>query len=71
MPLSATEKIKIAMNRLKINNTDLAERTGWSRQNITNKFGRNNLTEKDIEKIVTALGCTADFTITLPNGFQI
>lgn len=71
MPLSATEKIRAAMRRLGITSTKLAELTGWSRQNISNKFSRDNLTEEDIAKIAEALGCKVELTITLPDGDQI
>ena len=71
MPLSATEKIRAAMRRLGITNTRLAELTGWSRQNISNKFSRDNLTEDDIMKIADALGCKVEIMITLPDGDQI
>ena len=36
----------------------LAERTGQSRQNMSNKMSRDNFTEKDILEIATALDCT-------------
>lgn len=71
MPLSATEKIRAVMRRLGITNTKLAELTGWSRQNISNKFSRDNLTEEDIAKIAEALGCKVEIMITLPDGDQI
>jgi len=71
MPMSATEKIRAAMRRLGITNTRLAELTGWSRQNISNKFSRDNLTEGDIAKIADAIGCKVEILITLPDGDQI
>ncbi len=71
MPMSATEKIRAAMRRLGITNTRLAELTGWSRQNISNKFSRDNLTEEDIAKIADAIGCKVEILITLPDGDQI
>ena len=70
MPMSATEKIRAAMRRLGITNTRLAELTGWSRQNISNKFSRDNLTEEDIAKIADAIGCKVEILITLPDGDQ-
>ncbi len=71
MPMSATEKIRAAMRRLGITNTRLAELPGWSRQNISNKFSRDNLTEEDIAKIADAIGCKVEILITLPDGDQI
>jgi transcriptional regulator with XRE-family HTH domain len=69
--MSATEKIRAAMRRLGITNTRLAELTGWSRQNISNKFSRDNQTEEDIAKIADAIGCKVEILITLPDGDQI
>lgn len=71
MTQTATEKIKTIMNRLGINSTKLSELTGWSRQNITNKFGRNNMYEKDIAKIADALGCEVEIVFTLPDGRKL
>ena len=36
----------------------LAEKTGQSRQNLSNKINRDNFTEKDLQLIATALDCT-------------
>lgn len=71
MVQTATEKIKTIMDRLGVNNTELAKRTGWSRQNITNKFGRNNMYEKDIVRIADALGCEVEIVFTLPDGRKL
>lgn len=71
MNITAKEKIRIIMNRLNINMTQLAESTEQSRQNLTNKMTRDNFTEKDIIKIASALGCTVDIVFTLPDGTQI
>lgn len=71
MVQTATEKIKTIMDRLGINNTELAKRTEWSRQNITNKFGRNNMYEKDIVRIADALGCEVEIVFTLPDGRKL
>lgn len=37
---------------------DLAEKTGQSRQNLSNKLSRDNFTEKDLLEIASALDCT-------------
>lgn len=43
---------------------ELAEKTGMSRQNLSNKMSRNNLQENDIQKFATALGCKAEIVFT-------
>lgn len=65
MPLSMSEKIKIILNRRNMTLGDLAERTGQTRQNLSNKISRDNFTEKDLRKIAEALECTyyAGFTM--------
>ena len=51
--------------------TALAQATGQSRQNLSNKMTRGNFCEADILKIAEALGCQVDIVFTLPNGEQI
>ena len=36
----------------------LAEKTGQSRQNLSNKLSRDNFTEKELYTIANALECT-------------
>lgn len=71
MNITAKEKIRIIMDRLDVNMTQLAASTEQSRQNLTNKMTRDNFTEKDIIKIADALGCKVDIVFTLPDGTQI
>ena len=40
--LTTTEKIKILLKRNGLTAGDLAERTGQTRQNLSNKFKRSN-----------------------------
>lgn len=58
MPLTIGEKIKIILNRRKMTLAELAERTGQSRQNMSNKMSRDNFSEKEIYEIAKALDCT-------------
>ncbi len=70
--LSACEKITIIRKRKNISVGDLAEQTGMSRQNLSNKMSRNNLQEDDIQKFATALGCKAEIIFTdLETGEQV
>jgi len=65
------EKLKIIMDRQHINMTKLSELTGQSRQNLSNKFSRDNFTEDDLRKLSSALGCEFDVRFTLPDGTEI
>lgn len=58
MPLSIGEKIKIILKRRNMTVAQLAELTGQSRQNLSNKMSRDNFTEKDLREISDALQCT-------------
>ncbi len=65
MPLSMSEKIKVVLGRRNMTLGDLAEKTGQTRQNLSNKMSRDNFTEKELRKIADALGCSyhAGFTL--------
>ena len=57
MPLTMGEKIKILIDRRNITITELAKRLGTSRQNLTNKFTRNNFSEQELKQIAENLDC--------------
>ena len=57
MALSMGEKIKIILNRRNMTITELAKRLGTSRQNLTNKFARDNFSESEIKEIACVLDC--------------
>ena len=57
MGLSTSEKIKVVIKRRKMTLGDLAEKTGQTRQNLSNKMTRDNFSEKEIRKIADALDC--------------
>ena len=57
MALTMGEKIKIVLNRRNITVTKLADALGTSRQNLTNKFARDNFSEKEIIEIARVLDC--------------
>ena len=65
MPLSISEKIKVIMKRRNLTMGDLAQLTGQSRQNLSNKISRDNFTEEDARKIAEALNCDFDSIFTL------
>lgn len=56
MKHSAGEQIKTLMNRKNVTMSKLANRLGTSRQNLSNKFHRDNFPEKEIARICEALG---------------
>lgn len=51
------EKIKIVMLKQKVNVKELAKRLNTSSSNITNKFKRDNFSEKELVEIAAALDC--------------
>lgn len=71
MNISVAEKIRIIMNRNNLTMGALAELTSQTRQNLSNKMSRGNFTEKDIQSMASALGCTVEITFTLPDGTKI
>lgn len=71
MGITVGEKIRIIMGRQNISMTKLAELTGQTRQNLSNKFARGNFTESDIETMANALGCSVDIRFILPDGSEV
>ena len=57
MGLSTSEKMKIILKRRGMTMGDLAEKTGQTRQNLSNKMSRDNFPEKEIKEIAAALDC--------------
>lgn len=65
MALTIGEKIRIILGRRNMTITELAEKMGTSRQNLTNKFKRDNFCEKELEQIAEKLNCTFEINIIL------
>lgn len=59
------------MIKLNVNQTQLAERSGQSQKNLSNKMQRNDFKLSEYERLVTALGCELEVTIQLPNGDRL
>ena len=57
MSLTMSEKIKVVLKRRGMTMGELAEKTGQTRQNLSNKLTRDNFQEKDLEVIAKALNC--------------
>lgn len=52
-----TKYIKRCLEIQEITSAELAERLGITRQNLWNKFRRNNMKISDMENIACVLGC--------------
>jgi hypothetical protein len=65
MALTMGEKIKVILKRRNMTLAQLAEKTGQSRQNMSNKMSRDNFTEKDLQEIAHALDCSYKATFTM------
>ena len=57
MGLSTSEKVKTILKRRGMTMGDLAEKTGQTRQNLSNKMSRDNFPEREIREIAAALDC--------------
>lgn len=66
--IDLTEKLKIAMIKLKINQTQLADRSNQRQPNIAAKMKINNFKLSDYQKLVEAMGCKLEINIILPDG---
>lgn len=68
MSMSAAEKIRILMARKDVSMGDMAEKTGQSRQNLSNKMKRGNFSEKEIVTMAEVLGCTVNIQFIGKDG---
>ncbi len=71
MSMTVAEKLAVIMKRRKMTMGELAEATGQTRQNLSNKVSRGNFTEKDIAKLAAALGCTVEIRFKTVDGEEI
>ena len=65
MSITFGEKIKIILKRRNMTISELADILGTSRQNLTNKFTRDNFPEKEMVEISEKLNCTYKGSITM------
>ena len=70
MDISVAEKLRLIMKRQNMTMGELAEASGQTRQNLSNKMTRGNFTEKDIESLASALGCSVKIIFVLPDGTE-
>ena len=71
MELTMAEKIKIVLGRKNLTLAQLAEMTGQTRQNLSNKMHRNNFSEKEMYAIGKALGAEVVCKFIFPDGTEI
>ena len=65
MGLSVSEKIKVILKRRGMTMGKLAESTGQTRQNLSNKMTRDNFPEKELREIADALGCDLEISLVM------
>ncbi len=58
MSLTIGEKINVLLKRRSLTLSQLAEATGQSRQNLSNKMNRDNFSEKEANEIAKVLNCS-------------
>ena len=71
MDISVAEKLRLIMKRQNMTMGELAEASGQTRQNLSNKMTRGNFTEKDIESLASPLGRSVKISFILPDGTEI
>ena len=69
--INLTEKLKIAMIKENVTQSELAARSEQSQGNLANKFSRNDFKLSEYQRLDEAPGCTLDIAIVLPNGERI
>lgn len=67
MDITTSEKIKLLLNRHNMTMGSLADATGQSRQNLSNKLKRNNFSEKELKQIANALDCDLEILFVSKN----
>lgn len=68
MGMTAGEKIRTIMARQGMSMGEMAERTGQSRQNLSNKMRRDDFSESEIKKMAGVLGCLVEIVFTDSGG---
>jgi len=64
MELSTVEKLRLIAGRKNMTIAMLAERSGQTRQNLSNKLSRANLQESELRELAKALDCSVEIVIT-------
>lgn len=70
--MGMAEKIRIILvKRGNLSDAELARRIGISPQNLSGKMKRDNFSERDLETIAAALGCTYNATFTMTDTGEV
>ena len=62
--MTASWKIKAILKKRHMTASELAEKLGVTKQSLSSRFTRDNLSEKDIAEIAALLNCTAEVVFT-------
>ena len=71
MELSTAEKIRIILKRQGMSIAQLAEMTGQSRQNLSQKMERNNFSENELRLFAEKMGVQYESTFVMENGDRL
>ena len=71
MSLSIGEKIAVLIKRKGITVTQLAEKMGQTRQNLSNKMSRDNFTAKEAKQVAEVLGIEFVYYFRDEDGSEI
>ena len=69
--LTASEKLRILLARQGRTLADLADITNQSRQNLSNKMGRDKFNVCELMEYANALGADFEFYFILPDGTKL
>ena len=71
MELSTSEKIRIILKRKGMTLAQLAESTGQSRQNLSQKLERDNFGEQELRLYAEKMGVSFESYFVLDNGEKL
>ena len=71
MDISTAEKIRIILKRKGMTVSRLAELTGQSRQNLTQKLERNNFGETELRDLAEKMGVRYESYFILEDGDKL
>lgn len=71
MELTTAEKIRVILKRQGMTVTQLAELTGQSRQNLSQKLERNNFGEEELLLYAEKMGVKYESYFVLANGDRL
>lgn len=71
MELSTAEKIRVILKRKGMTVSQLAEMTGQSRQNLSQKLERNNFGEEELRMFAEKMGVQYESYFVMENGDRL